>query len=76
MSATSGNDGTMPDRQLIAWFRSGAEGRMSSLAEAEDRLTHAVSMTPDNGELARAAIEVAKRENWEATMAYVKAVGP
>jgi hypothetical protein len=41
-----------------------------------DMCTGSVSMTPENGELARAAIEVAQRENWEATMAYVKAVGP
>jgi hypothetical protein len=41
-----------------------------------DMCTGSVSMTPENGELARAAIGVAQRENWEATMAYVKAVGP
>ena len=143
--AAEWNGGSMPDPQLIAWFRSGADGWMASLAEAEKQLTHAtaeavsspalehaslirdaaeavalagrgalawlaenpgsnaavnvamkqgwtayeaaattmidmctgsVSMTPENGELARAAIEVAQRENWEATMAYVKAVGP
>lgn len=34
------------------------------------------TMTPESGEIARAAIEVAHKENWEATMAYVKAVGP
>ena len=31
-----------------------------------DMCTGSVSMTPENGELARAAIEVAQRENWEA----------
>jgi predicted RNase H-like nuclease len=41
-----------------------------------DMCTGSVSMTRENGELARAAIELAQRENWEATMAYVKAVGP
>lgn len=33
-------------------------------------------MTPDSGEVARTAIEVAQKENREATMAFVKAVGP
>jgi len=40
-----------------------------------DICTGAVSMTPENGELARAAIEVAQRENWEGTMAYVRPLG-
>jgi hypothetical protein len=38
--------------------------------------TGAGSMTPENGEIARAAIARAQSENWEAAMAFVKAVGP
>jgi hypothetical protein len=34
------------------------------------------TMTPEGGEIDRAVIEVALKENWGATMAYVKAVGP
>ncbi len=33
-------------------------------------------MTPESGEQARAAIELARNENWEFSMAFVKAVGP
>jgi hypothetical protein len=34
------------------------------------------AITPENGEVARATSAVAQRENWQATMAFVKAVGP
>ena len=71
----------MPDPRLTAWFRDGVEFRMGALSESEARLSQALTSAvaapaPENGEIARAAIARAQSENWEAAMAFVKAVGP